>query len=255
MTDEAKLNGYSPAPDAIVQELGAVAGVVWGRMWRYAQMTDGVCSASLRRLTSDLGISRPTIIRAIHRLSDSGYLQDLTPNAVKRTHEYRLNLPKSGKETCPESGKETLPDETNLVKKRYQSGKDLIPKESTKDISTKTRSKNKAPPNPQVGELLKQYQELIGYSITAHAKEGAAAKWLLKEEYTTDQILGCWRTMAMEEFWKGKHISLQSVKNRIGPWIKTNGSGNERAHVTQDVELDLPPTVFEQQEQSCQKSD
>jgi len=194
----------------------------------------------------DLGLNRTTVIRAIGRLAENGHLWDLTPIAIKRSHEYRVNIPESG----TVSGTATVPEEINLVQNSNQSGTVLRHKD-IEDTNTKARGKKKTPPDPRVKTLLAQYQKLIGYTITAYAKEGSAAKWLLKEGYTMEQIFGCWHDMATEDFWKGKHISLQSVKNRIGPWVSKGGNG--RGTIDQAVKLDLPPTVFE--EEQCQRND
>lgn len=65
-------------------------GVVLGKMWRYSQMTDGVCRASIDRMAGELGISRNTFQDAVKLLESTGYLVDLTPTVVNHPHSYTI---------------------------------------------------------------------------------------------------------------------------------------------------------------------
>lgn len=82
------LSGFTPAPDEIVKEFGFVTALVWGRTWRFCQMSDGVCRASLEKMAESLGMSERTIIRHLETLCDGGYLFDTTPNLKNKPHIY-----------------------------------------------------------------------------------------------------------------------------------------------------------------------
>ena len=62
--------------------------IVYGVVWRYCQMEDRVCRASLETIASRVGISRKTVERHINTLCAAGYLEDRTPDARNKPHTY-----------------------------------------------------------------------------------------------------------------------------------------------------------------------
>jgi len=84
-----QVDGFTPVIDEIVQDIGLMPAVVFGRVWRYCQMKDGVCSASLERIGGEIGVSRKTVQRYVKLLCESGYLIDTTPERRNRPHRYK----------------------------------------------------------------------------------------------------------------------------------------------------------------------
>jgi DnaD/phage-associated family protein len=84
----ANTDGFTPVIDALAKELGLMPAVVFGRMWRFCQMEDGVCKATLETIAEGIGIDRATVQRHAKVLCDSGYLTDLTPDLRNRPHVY-----------------------------------------------------------------------------------------------------------------------------------------------------------------------
>lgn len=84
----ANVDGFTPVIDGLVQELGLMSAVIFGRVWRYCQMEDGVCRASLEKIGDSIGVDRVTVLRHIKDLCDRGYLEDLTPDVRNRPHVY-----------------------------------------------------------------------------------------------------------------------------------------------------------------------
>ena len=82
------LSGFTPAPDVLIKKYGFVTALVWGRIWRYCQMSDSVCRAKIETLAAELGMSDRTIIRHIDPLVEDGYLKDMTPDLRNRPHLY-----------------------------------------------------------------------------------------------------------------------------------------------------------------------
>jgi len=82
------MSGFTPAPDILIAEYGFVTALVWGRAWRFCQMVDGVCRASIEKLALSLGMSERTIIRHMETLCEGGYLLDTTPDLKNRPHIY-----------------------------------------------------------------------------------------------------------------------------------------------------------------------
>lgn len=84
----AQVDGFTPVIDAMIPEVGLLTAVVFGKVWRYCQMSDGVCKASQERISNELGLSRATVNTHLTRLCDTSYLKDLTPDALGVPHEY-----------------------------------------------------------------------------------------------------------------------------------------------------------------------
>lgn len=83
-----KVDGFTPLIDDIVRNYGITVAAVFGRMWRYCQMVDGVCKASQETIANDLGLTRKTVNQHIALLLETGYLKDLTPDTLNRPHIY-----------------------------------------------------------------------------------------------------------------------------------------------------------------------
>lgn len=66
--------------------------------------------------------------------------------------------------------------------------------------------------------LMDAYQAALGYPIPNGAAEGKAAKTLLTQGYTVDEIIACYQSLKRDPFWQGKHLSLISVAKQIGAW-------------------------------------
>lgn len=84
------IKNFTPVPDALVAKYGLVTAAVYGRVWRYCEMKDGVCYASLESIAEGLGVNRATIMRHLATLVADGYLQDDTPGLRNRPHIYRV---------------------------------------------------------------------------------------------------------------------------------------------------------------------
>jgi DNA-binding Lrp family transcriptional regulator len=83
-----KVDGWTPLIDALIRAYGLSVAAVFGRMWRYCQMSDNVCKASQETIATDLGLSRMTVSQHIATLVRDGYLADLTPDVRNRPHIY-----------------------------------------------------------------------------------------------------------------------------------------------------------------------
>jgi DNA-binding MarR family transcriptional regulator len=84
----SEVKGFTPVIDVLVKELGLMPALVYGRVWRFCQMKDKVCTASLETLAKPLGVSRKTVERHIKKLCQMGYLEDRTPDRKYRPHIY-----------------------------------------------------------------------------------------------------------------------------------------------------------------------
>lgn len=83
-----EVDGWTPLIDVIVDSLGLTAAAVFGRMWRYCQMSDNVCRASQETIARELHVSRKTVNEQIEILVKNGFLEDTTPDVRNRPHVY-----------------------------------------------------------------------------------------------------------------------------------------------------------------------
>jgi hypothetical protein len=100
----AQVDGFTPVIDGVIADVGLVSAAVFGKAWRYCQMSDGVCKASQDRLADELGLSRATVNAHLAKLTQAGYLKDLTPDLLGVPHQYadtgKANLSISLTATC-----------------------------------------------------------------------------------------------------------------------------------------------------------
>lgn len=133
-----EVRGFTPVIDVLVEELGLIPAVVYGQVWRYTQMSDGVCKAPVQKIGARIGLSERTTRRHIKRLCAQGYLQDLTPNQRNCPHVYAdtgklkiLGLIEAVK--SDEVGQEVTPTP------RYDRESDLGMTESQTEVGQKVR--------------------------------------------------------------------------------------------------------------------
>jgi len=86
-----QVNGFTPVIDAVVADAGLNEALIYGMVWRYCRMQDGICRASTTTIGNRLALSRRTTQRCMARLVELGYLIDKTPGLKNRPHIYADN--------------------------------------------------------------------------------------------------------------------------------------------------------------------
>lgn len=84
----AEVSGFTPCADILVKKYSHTTATIWGKIWRYCQMKDEVCKASIKRLADELNMSDVTVEKHIKLLEDGGYVEDTTPDLKNRPHIY-----------------------------------------------------------------------------------------------------------------------------------------------------------------------
>jgi DNA-binding Lrp family transcriptional regulator len=112
----ADIDGITLTLNDLIQQFGLITAAVFGRIWAYCQLPDGVCKASLVTIAAELQLDRATVYRSARKLVDEGYLEDTTPKLRKHPHIYKdtgkagLNISITARtgvahsNTSPESG-------------------------------------------------------------------------------------------------------------------------------------------------------
>jgi len=84
-----EVSGFIPVFEVVLHHYkDYMTALVFGRMWQYCNMSDGVCRASLERIGNDLEVSAVTVMRHAEKLVQDGYLIDTTPDRRNAPHEY-----------------------------------------------------------------------------------------------------------------------------------------------------------------------
>jgi DNA-binding Lrp family transcriptional regulator len=236
----AEVDGFTPLIDALLPEVGVIGAAVFGRMWRYCQMENGICHASLEAIAGELDISVRTVMRHSDQLVKLGYLKDLTPELRNRPHLYSdtgkaglaiqvVGMTKSHSDNLAEypdklSGQGdnlSQPGMTNShLKKEY---KKAIKKESKKDGAEQT-PRPRDPLFDAIAQVTHTDPATAGSSI-------AKVKAVLAKAtppYTPAEVI---RFGAEWPAWKDKPPTLWQLKEQIGI-VRQNGTGAQHEYTT-----------------------
>jgi DNA-binding Lrp family transcriptional regulator len=85
----AEVDGFTPVIDVVVKDTSLMTAVIFGGIWRYCQMQNGVCQSTLEKIAERTGVGRQTVIEHIRVLEQAGYIEDTTPDLRNRPHTYR----------------------------------------------------------------------------------------------------------------------------------------------------------------------
>lgn len=150
------LSGFTPAPDVLIKKFGYVTALVWGKIWRYCQMSDGVCRAKLERMADELGMSERTIMRHADTLCGDGFLLDTTPELKNRPHIYA----DTGKIRIKISIEATMTESHSTMTESHRQGDTESLEESKKKQVKKVKLKDRATPTTPKANT---YPELVTF--------------------------------------------------------------------------------------------
>jgi len=85
----SEVKGFTPVIDVMVKDVGLIEAVIYGVVWRYCQLSDNVCAASLEKIGERAGVTGKTAQRHIKELCNNGYLIDTTPTLRNKPHIYK----------------------------------------------------------------------------------------------------------------------------------------------------------------------
>lgn len=96
----SQVDGFTPVIDDVVKDVGLVAAMVFGVVWRYCQMADGHCRASQDTIAEKTGLSRKAVNENLNKLVKSDYLNIVKvagmPNVYVDTGKAGLSLKVTG---------------------------------------------------------------------------------------------------------------------------------------------------------------
>lgn len=172
----ANVDGFTPVIDTLVDEIGLMSAVVFGRIWRYCQMGDGVCKASLETISEAIGVDRATVMRHAKELCDDGYLKDLTPDLRNRPHVYA----DTGKAGLSVSISGVAQRNATVAQRNATVAQSYLNKDSKRDFKKQSEGDDD-------GEIFQALSELLRGGLNSNTpkfvdgwKEDHAPEWILK---------------------------------------------------------------------------
>jgi hypothetical protein len=84
----AEVDGFTPVIDSVAAEVGPIGALVFGRVWRFCQMKDGVCQASVETIADGIFLGRTAVKDHLKALVEHGFLKDCSPDLRNHPHTY-----------------------------------------------------------------------------------------------------------------------------------------------------------------------
>lgn len=207
--------------------------------------TDGWFTLNLHTAAATMDVPYPTMKFWWQALKASGILAEIQDRGRlgirARFDDYWLDwrilstrkpTPETGDKRAinettdyPESTPEAETGDIREINGR-KAGQPVIPNETAykEDIYTGIQKNNtravRAPPSSDHQALMTAYQEWLGYPIPNGGKEGAAARKILKDGYTQDDVDYAYHELKAQDFYSNKHLSLQTVYEQMGAMLK-----------------------------------
>lgn len=197
----SRMSGFTPAPDFLIKKYGFVTALVWGRIWRYCQMRDGICRAKIETISEELGMSDRTIFRHIDPLVNDGFLKDITPDLKNRPHIYadtgKLRIRISVEAALTESQSTMTESQPHPDR---ESDEESI-KKGIKDIS---RAANK------------KVDAILGYE--RQAKENKDKSWKYRQSFAFHAGILAFADQCVKRFGEPTKKDLSLWITEIGSW-------------------------------------
>ena len=84
------MQAFTPIFDEVCRHTGLVTAAVYGVVWRYCQMSDHICYATLENIGLQAGVNKRTAVRSLAVLEEQGWIIDLTPTYRNAPHTYQV---------------------------------------------------------------------------------------------------------------------------------------------------------------------
>jgi len=203
-----EVSGFIPVFEVVLHHYkDYMTALVFGRMWQYCGMSDGVCRATIDRLATDLEMSVATVIRHIELLEEGGYIYDQTPERRNRPHEYvdcgkvvmKGSISAISQKNVRLSEKNTTLSERQLIKQdntTIKEKQDEILKSANKKVDAILDFQKQA--SPLNDSCLAFENALLGSTVSAwpwdsNSKWQKFAKWVAAQAPADFQKYAEWR--------------------------------------------------------------
>jgi hypothetical protein len=209
-----EISGFIPVFEVVLEHYkDPITALVFGRMWQYCGMTDGVCRASLEKIGNDIGMSPATVMRHAEKLVNDGYLIDTTPDRRNSPHEYldgrRVEM--KGRisggiaERRPTvSQRNATVSESQLIKQDNTRLNDNVPKSDLVDFELSKL------PAKSIRQAVQEYFRLrTDWEKNKYARQWM--EWAVGEKITAEQIRAAAETWRTDKKFNWQPPSLKGI--------------------------------------------
>jgi phage replication O-like protein O len=248
MTDQAR---HTRIPNAILDSMAELTEPELRVLLIITRKTIGwqkECDLiSLTQLEKFTGLSRPAVNKALHTAIERGWVER-TGRGKQGTGCYRLTaeLVNDVNQLTEITSKPCLLGSVNDVNR---SSPELVNDVNTQKKDLKEKKEKIRTPRKSAGvpiekspveksehqHIMDAYASVLAYPIRDGPKEGNAAKWLVKNGYTAEQVQACYAHLKVQTFWREKHISLQTVASNIGAYLQSKNGHTNGKHLRPGV--------------------
>jgi len=224
---------YTRIPNDIIEAMPKLGNAELRVLLAIARKTYGwqkECDViSTRQIEDMTGLGHRHVLAALDAVLEKGLISR-TP-AKRRGFCYRLvplgdQFPKV---TSPPRVPDLVPlgdqSDENTVPLGDQQKKDL--KKRKEKIRAPRKSADAPAEKTPHQKIMDAYASALAYPIRDGPKEGNAAKWLVNNNYTPEQVTACYAHLKVQAFYANQHVSLQTVASQIGAYLQSkNGHSN-----------------------------
>ena len=218
-----EISGWVPIFDCVLQDNNNLTKTaIHGAMWRFCQMKDNACRASLATIGKMIGVDKATVMRYAKELCDEGYFVDLTPDLKNRPHIYA----DTGKVRM-RSKFDVAQDNTGVAQCNATVAQSQLSKVLNKDINTLSERKEKA--KERIEDQRAKRKDPVDWVLGNAEKEGA----ITSMQERTSKALGL--DVSGSRF--DKMVSFLMQKDRQGEtievyaaWMKADPYNSPKTH-------------------------
>jgi hypothetical protein len=191
---------------------------------------DGECYQSIKTLCKVCHMTKPTLLKSRRLLEEAGYI-DIDPRRGQTSIIRVRDIWSQNIGHFLAKSIDRMEDGEAWSTKQPGDGihfdQEVVKNDTTKNnpirITHEEEGRNlvsSSSPlgNEQIKELFAALKERRGYNYPNHSAEAKAIRWMLREGYTPDDILGCYDKLKRKPFWEEKTLAMMSVQKEIGEW-------------------------------------
>lgn len=196
------------------------------RVYAYLLWRQGISENSFpgeERTAKDLGVSVKTIKRSVAQLVSCDWLRRKRRYG-KSSMSWIFASPALCKAWDERQERDTSDpnDDTNGSPMTPSNGSPV----TRHNDNQRTIVSNTGAPSAPVDETVtyrsiqKAFEQACGYPVNWGAGNSKAAKWLAQNHFTPEQVVGCYRHLKAQEFWKNKQLNLRNLPDQIGEYVQ-----------------------------------
>ena len=207
-----KVKGFTPAVDEITDRYGGVKSMIYGAIWRYAQMSAlGMCTASQEKIGKRAGIERETVNRNIPDMIKDGLIK-VGGKAQGGTVAYIPMIDISSIFTMTVTENHPSSDDESL--------KDVINNHTKKDIKKVKESYAEAIEEGQKlsSAIQDDFRKWLGLTPNWDTKTNQANYQFFRERYRAGETAQQFKEWWVAEDWRGVEGQMPSFNNVREMW-------------------------------------